>query len=123
MPAPESHPEPGRTTATGPTSALDDVSGGESELLNRRTLNSILVTIVLHAIALIVLASIALPTKLSEEVFSLLVPFGADEPELEPSVDVVVQPEELIDGTSDDAAASVDATNIAELPTPVSYTH
>jgi hypothetical protein len=115
MSAPESHSKPGRTIATEPPNAFD----GESDLLTRRTVNSILVTIVLHAIALILLASIALPTNLSEEVFSLLVPAGADEPELEPSVDVVVQPEELIDGITDDAAASVDSTNIAELPTPV----
>lgn len=92
----------------------------ESEARDPSTLSQlapILTSFGLHALLILVLALVLLPTQLDKEIFSLIA-LNSDS-DAEPSVDVVVQPDKLIDDDFDDAESSIDTFDLAEQPTPV----
>lgn len=73
----------------------------------------------IHAVILIVLASILVPVELEEEEFLVLNRPNADEADFDPAVDIVVQPEKLVEGEADDVMSAVEAARNADEPSPV----
>jgi hypothetical protein len=78
-------------------------------------------SVVIHAAILLVLASILVPVEIEEEIFiqlsnSLREETDAVQPD--PTVNVVVQPDKLIEGEVDDTISSVEALETESVPSP-----
>ena len=106
--------------ATGTSSQLSEFRREPLFVLNRSYLATIICSVAFHAIILFVLASVMVEPDVEEEIFLFMSPFPRDpSSEVEPSsVDIVVQPETLIDGEVDDMKSSVDALLESDVASP-----
>ena len=85
--------------------------------LDRRTLAPLATSLGVHALLFLVLALILIPNRFEKEIFSLIAHSSDSEPVS--SVDVVVQPDELVDRSFDDARSSIDALDVSVDPSPL----
>ena len=89
---------------------------------NRGHIATVSITVLLHAIALLILAGVTMPAELREEVFSIIVQTASEEDEqpIAPKVEVVVvQPDKLVDREVNDVQPSVPVVRKEPEPSPV----
>ena len=109
-----------RKSATGPHVVLDGPRREPLFAVNGSYVATIFGSVALHAIVLFVLASILVEPEVEQETVLWMTPFPRDsEGNVEPStIDVVVQPDTLVEGEVDDMKSSVDALLESDIASP-----
>lgn len=115
-PFPQNETERPGTPVTTPSAA----DSGWFSAERRRLLTTSVVSLLLHALVLLLLGLWLRPLELKQELISLLLaPSSTDQELIQTDVDVVVQPDTLVDGDVDDSTSAVEVMQLNPLPGPV----